>query len=243
MSKKYSINIEDEQVVSVEIDGVVYEDPDQIPDQEDRARIIQLMDGSSEDDFDEIFDQEFDREFEAEFQELQRRSARFPTLIVAIFLGVALIMLAVAAISAFNSFRRLSREESAPGQVVDLVLRRYQPDSSQDSREFYYPVVEFNLPDGSRQHIQLSEGSWPPAYSVGEPVTVLYDPGNPQEARIQSGSSTLLMWILPAITGTIGVAFLVVLIIVFKMRPAGNTWTNPLGASEQGDFGSIGLAK
>lgn len=243
MSKKYSVNYEDDRLVSVEVDGVLYDDPDQIPDPQDRDKILQLMAGSSEDDFDEFFDREFDQKFEAEFQELERQSARFPTLIVGVFLTIAVIMLAIAAISGFFNFQRLSREESAPGQVVDLVVRRSQVDSNKPGQEYYYPVVEFNLPGGSRQHVQLSEGSWPPAYSVGESVTVLYDQQHPQDARIQSLSSTLLMWIVPGVTGFVGVAFLIAVVVVFKMRPDGDDSKSPLDASENESFVSMGIAK
>jgi len=243
MSKKYSVNYEDDRLVSVEVDGVLYDDPEQIPDPQDRDKILQLMAGSSEDDFDDFFDEDFDRNFEAEFQELERQSARFPTLIVGVFLAIAVIMLAIAAISGYFNFRRLSREKSASGQVVNLVVRRSQSDSNQESQEYYYPVIEYILPDGSRQHVQLSEGSWPPSYSVGEPVTVLYDPGHPQDARIQSLSSTLLMWIVPGVTGLVGIAFLIAMVVVFKMRPDGNDSKSPLDAFENESFGSIGLAK
>lgn len=243
MSKKYSVNYEDDRLVSVEVDGVLYDNPDQIPDPQDRDQILGLMAASSDDDFDEFFDREFDRKFEAEFQELERQSARFPTLIVGVFLTISVIMLAIAAISGFFNYQRLSREESAPGQVVDLVVRRSQSDSNQESQDYYYPVVEFNLPGGSRQHVQLSEGSWPPSYSVGESVTVLYDPGHPQDARIQSLSSDLLMWIVPGVTGFVGVAFLIAMLVVFKMRSEGNSSTSPLDTSENESFGSMGIAK
>lgn len=243
MSKKFSVNYEDDRLVSVEVDGVLYDGPDQIPDPQDRDKIFQLMAGSSDEYYDVFFDKSFDPEFEAEFQELQRQSARFPTMIVGVFLAIAVIMLAIAGISGFFNFQRLSREESTSGQVVELVVRRSQASSNQESQEYYYPVVEFNLPDGSPQHVQLSEGSWPPSYSVGEPVTILYDPGHPQDARIQSLSSTLLMWIVPGVTGFVGVAFLIAMVVVFKMQSGGNASTNPLDASENQSFGNFGIAK
>jgi hypothetical protein len=80
--------------------------------------------------------------------------------------------------------------------------------------EAYFPVVEFRAKDGKRRRVQLSEGSFPPAYEVGDEVTVLYEPEHPLEARIKSGGSTALMWILPGITGILGLAFLGAVIAV-----------------------------
>jgi len=70
------------------------------------------------------------------------------------------------------------------------------------------------LPDGTRKTVQLAEGSWPPAYEIGEKVTILYDPEKPINARIQSSSSNILRWLVPGITGTLGVAFLLAAVIV-----------------------------
>jgi hypothetical protein len=205
MEKKYSINMENDEIVSIEVDGVRYDSPDQIPDAEDRAKIEMLMSKSVENDF----GADFDKEFEEEFRQLERDSKRFPIVIVGVFLTIAVIMLAIAVISGINTSRAHAREKSAPGQVVDLVVRKSQVSDQQESSEFYYPVVEFRLPNQSLQTVQLSEGSWPPAYGKGDPVTILYDPQQPHNARIQSTSSTILAWILPGITGTVGVAFLV----------------------------------
>jgi hypothetical protein len=88
--------------------------------------------------------------------------------------------------------------------VVDLVVRK---DSA--GKEFYYPVVEFHLPDGSRQTVQLSEGNWPAAYAKGEPVLVAYDPEQPRQARINSIPSTASQWTLSIITGILGMAFVI----------------------------------
>jgi hypothetical protein len=218
MAKKYSVNVENDEVVSVEVEGVTYQHPDRIPDPEDRDKILQLISKSTDDEFDPEFDKAFEN-FDKEFRELERQSAKFPTVIVAVFLIVALITLAIAVISAVSTSRAVAREQGAPGKVVDLTLRTSQ--GSYDSQgtyqapqDYYYPVVEFSLPDGTRKTVQLSEGSWPPAYEKGEEVTIRYDPEKPINARIQSTSSTILMWLVPGITGFLGVAFLIAAVFV-----------------------------
>ena len=219
MAKKYSLNIEHDEVVSVEVDGVEYDSPDQIPDPEDRAKILLLISKSTEEDFDPDFDEEFgrdfDQEFAAEFRQLERQSAHFPKIIVSVFLLVALITLTIASIATVANVQRLAREQSAPGRVVDLVVRASWDSERRTSTDYYYPVVEFYLPGEVRQTVQLSEGSWPPAYQVGQAVTVLYNPEQPLDARIDSVSSTVLMWILPGITGVLGVAFLAAALLVW----------------------------
>jgi hypothetical protein len=204
MEKKYSLNTRDGEIVSIEVDGVQYNDLDEIPDLEDRAKVEMLMTNTMDDGFGE----DFDREFEDEFRQLERQSAKFPALIVGIFALIAVILLAIAVISGGSTARRQAREASTPGQVVDVVMRRYQDTETQEINEYYYPVVEFSLPNGRLRTVQLSEGSWPAAYAKGDAVTVLYDPQQPNSARIQSASSTLLAWIGPGITGVVGLAFL-----------------------------------
>jgi hypothetical protein len=225
MAKKYSVNMENDEVVSVEVDGAIYAHPDEIPDPEDREKILQLMSRTEDDNIDAEFEKEFE-DFDKEFKELEKQSAKFPIVIVAIFLFVAVIMLAISVISAVSTSRAVAKEQSAPGEVVDMIVRKSQGgyDSEgtyQAPQDYYYPVVAFSLPDGTRKTVQIGEGSWPPAYEVGEQVTVLYDPGKPINARIKSTSSDILMWLLPGITGTIGVVFLIVSVSIFWfLRPS-----------------------
>ena len=112
-------------------------------------------------------------------------------------------MLAITAVSAFISGRAMAREQRAPGQVFDLIAR-----TDDFGNTYYYPVIEYYLPDTSRVRVQLTEGSWPPAYEKGQPITVLYDPAQPSRARIASFSGTLGLFVLPIITGILGAAFL-----------------------------------
>lgn len=149
------------------------------------------------------FDKDFDKEFEEDMRELELQSKRFPTIIFSIFLGVAILTLTIAAILTFSASRKVLREESVQGYVVDLVVRK-----DQYGNDYYYPVVEFDLPDGTRLDVQLTQGSWPAPFVRGEPVTVAYDPAQPRKARIKTTEDTLVMYIGAMITGFIGVVFL-----------------------------------
>lgn len=188
MAKSYSVKIENDEVVSIEIDGVHYDSLDEISDPDDRDKILSLMVETPD---------EMDLDVPA-------RKSVMPKIFLLVFFGVAFLMLAISAFSGVSAGRAMAREKNAPGRVVDMVVR-----VNQDGNEFYYPVVEFSLPDESRQTVQIAEGSWPPAYEKGQEVTVAYDPEQrPLTARIDSFSSDLLRWTVSIITGVLGLAFL-----------------------------------
>ncbi len=199
MPKKYAINWEDDEVLSVEVDGVRYEHPSQIPDPEDRARMLQLV---------------------ASLSELARPAAEpfiLSRLIVPLFFTVAVLMLSICAFTALNTSRALAKEASVQGYVVDVVAR-----ADSDGQQFFYPVVEFVLPDETRYTVQTSEGSWPPAYEKGQSVTILYQRDQPRNARIKSTSSTIGIWTWSIVTGFLGVAFAIATLFarwVLKSEP------------------------
>ena len=215
--KKYSINWEDDLPVSFEVNGTQYETLDDVPDNTDRRRLESMLEASSEDDVEEV---DFNDEEFKQLREDVEKISKFPVekVILWAFSGIAGIMLLVAGTSAFNALAKISREESAPGRVVDMIERRqYVNEQDRIVEEYYYPVVEYVSSDGKRHTVQLSEGSNPASYEVGDEVTVLYEPEHPMDARIKSFDSSALMWVLPGITGILGIAFLVAVLAVWKV--------------------------
>lgn len=219
---KYSINWEHDKPVSYEVDGVLYESLDQVPDEVDREKLTAMVDGS----FDQQFEQEweeFDREFKKDWEAHKKTSASAEKILLGVFSGVAVLMLLIASISAASAIIKMNREERAPGRVVDIIERReYVNEQDRVIEEYYYPVVEFTANDGRRRTVQMTEGSSAPSHEVGEDVTVLYNPDRPLEARIRSFGSSALMWILPGITGILGLAFLGAVIVVRKLMSPEN---------------------
>jgi hypothetical protein len=140
-----------------------------------------------------------------------------PKTILSIFLAVAVLMLTIAAISAISSGRALAREITAPGTVVDLAIRQ-----ATDGTLYYRPVVAFALPDGDRRTLQVAEESTDPVYKVDQAVTIAYDPARPDNARIQSASSTLGLWILPSIMGVLGATFLAATLFARRVLASGD---------------------
>jgi hypothetical protein len=213
--KKYSINWENDEPASFEVDGVLYESLDQIPDEADREKVAAMLDVS----FDQQFEEEF-KDFDKEFEAHKKSSVNAEKLILGIFSGVAALMLMIAAISAFRAVSKLGSEASAPGRVVDVVVQRaYVNEQDRIVRDYYYPVVEFTADDGRRRSVQMSEGSSSPYYEAGDEVTVRYDPDHPLDARIKSAGSDALMWILPGITGVLGLGFLGAVMVVRRFMP------------------------
>ena len=215
--KKYSINWENGEPASFEVDGVTYNSLDDVPSEKDRNKLAAMVEDFANDDAEDV---KFN---EKEFEEL-RKQAENPTMerwVLGGFTGIAVVMILVTLISSFFNIQKISKEESAPGRVVDVVVRREVVDQqNRIVRDFYYPVVEFVAIDGHKRTVQLSEGSDSPYYEKGDEVTVRYDPDHPLDARIKSAGSNMLMWILPGITGILGLAFAGAVFVVKKVMAA-----------------------
>ena len=213
--KKYSINWEDDLPVSYEVDGVQYESLEDVPDEADRLKLEAMANSS--------FDAEFDAEFAKMDQEVrQMNGPAIEKVILWAFTGIAVLMLLIAGIASIRNILKIGREESAVGHVVDMIERReYVNEQDRIVEEYYYPVVEFVSNDGKRHTIQLTEGSSSPSHEIGDEVVILYEPDHPLDARIKSFGSSALMWILPGITGILGIAFLVAVLVVRRLMPPG----------------------
>ena len=203
--KKYSVQWEDGEAVGFEIDGVVYKTLDEIPNRKDRLKTMAIVSASDAADLD---------------ADLASNSFPVEKVVLSVFTGIAILMLLIAAFSAYSAIRTMFNEKSAPGRVVDVVKRReYDSEQDRTGRDYYYPVVQFTADDGRRRDVQMSVGSDSPEYETGDEVTVLYNPEHLLEARIKSFGSAAMMWILPGITGILGICFLGTVIIVRKVMP------------------------
>lgn len=219
--KKYSINWENDQPVSFEVDGVLYESLDDIPDEADRAKLAAMMDASFDASLDQQFEKEFedfDREFKKDWEAHKKSSANAEKIILGVFTGVAILMLLIAFISSASAILKTNREESAPGRVVEIIERReYVNEEDRVVQDYYFAVVEYVSSDGRLHTVHMTEGSSAPQHEVGDEVTVLYNPEHPLDARIKSFGSSALMWIWPGITGILGIVFLGAVLIVRRL--------------------------
>lgn len=185
MRTKYTIIFEADEPILIEINGQKYTSPDQIPDARDRARVIAMMFANPD----------------ASSEIPAVDTSGLTRILTWVFASAAALMLLIAILAGVIAGQAASREVSAPGRVVAL-----RQDRSSDGSSYFYPVVEFRLPNGETQTLRSNVGSNPPTYRQGDAVTVLFDPQLPESARIQSFGSSLDRWIVSLITGILGLA-------------------------------------
>ncbi|MBZ5486802.1 DUF3592 domain-containing protein [Halomonas aquamarina] len=119
-------------------------------------------------------------------------------LLKGVFLLLGAVFLVLACFLYQQSRAFYDQAVSAEGTVIELVERR-----SEDSIT-YRPVVEFVTGDGTQVEFTSRVGSNPPGYAIGERVEVLFDPDNPNNARLDGFFESMGAWL---IFGAIGALF------------------------------------
>ena len=123
------------------------------------------------------------------------------------------ILTVVGAVFVFHGLRVFGRTRrfvavsaSAKGTVTDSVGRWHRnPGDTPGSSRLSHPVVRFVTQEGRTVEFESQVGS-NLSPGIGQEVTVIYDPLNPQDARI---SSFMMLWALPAVFTVLGVLLLV----------------------------------
>jgi hypothetical protein len=114
-----------------------------------------------------------------------------------LFAGIGVLLLAVAAVTAFLTFRFVAGSDRADGTVVDLV----ESYDSEDDTTSYYPVVRFETADGRAVRFESGVST---SDDVGDGVEVLYDPDDPDDAKL---AGFFNLWGLSLIFGGLGAVF------------------------------------
>lgn len=135
------------------------------------------------------------------------------TLIVGIVFSLVGGLL--AAIGVFILIRTrifIGKAQEVKGTVIQMVYSR-----SSKGGGSYSPVYEFRTIDGQTIVVADSLSSNPPMFKEGQIIDVLYDPENPQKARIKKWMSLyfapLLLGGMGLIFGGVGVAMLITQIL------------------------------
>lgn len=123
------------------------------------------------------------------------------SFVLALIFGV----IGVAMLGGAAFFRGKTAEElrtflPADGVVTANIATR----SGRNNSTTYSAQVRFTAKDGSTVTFKESFSSNPAAHQVGDKVKVFYDPGNPQNARIDDFMNT---WFLPLLLGGMGLIF------------------------------------
>ena len=117
---------------------------------------------------------------------------------VALAVGALMLFITLALWNKTRHF--IARAATAPGVVTELIEVR----DNDGSASTFKPVVKFTTASGQLVSFTSSYSSRPPAYDVGENVTVLYSPGNANDARIKGFAS---LWLGTLILLGLGLAF------------------------------------
>lgn len=185
--KRYTLTVDGDEVESIEIGKERYMSALAVTDPVDRARVERMV---------------------AAVEAVHEKAppAVFSTPMGKVFLlgfgGIAALMILLAVIFGVSTARSLAREQTAPGRVVRLVTIR-----DSEGTLIYYPEVQYTLPNGESTTMQMNDGASPPAYEVGQKVTMRYDPDHPSRARIDSLGGSIGAWTVSIITGALGLAF------------------------------------
>ncbi len=148
----------------------------------------------------------------------QKDSNKWVFFTLALFFGIGLILIAVAVLLGNQSAHMMAVEKPAAGRVVDMAVHHTSALKKGGSKTYYNPVVEFTPPGGSLQRVEIDEqDSSQAAYDTGSTVNILYDPANPQNARIQSFSGFMRLWLPAVITAVIGIGFAAISGYIFWM--------------------------
>ncbi|OAI40315.1 hypothetical protein AYO40_04910 [Planctomycetaceae bacterium SCGC AG-212-D15] len=118
-------------------------------------------------------------------------------LIGILFGLIALVLGAVSLWSIMDARGFIANAERTEGVVVGL---------APGTKSTVYGVIQFQA-EGREVRIRSRTASSPPAYSVGQKVTVLYVPGELDEARVESFWE---QYLLAVITGSIGLVFFLI---------------------------------
>jgi len=111
-----------------------------------------------------------------------------------LFFGIGFATLGGGVVALVRANRRRAEWLPAEGTVVKMVYT---------TRTMQAPVVAFSSPRGPVQ-FQSTVSSSPPAWQVGEPVKVRFDPNDPSQAVIDSFSER---WLVPLLLGLFGGVF------------------------------------
>lgn len=129
-------------------------------------------------------------------------------LILGIALGVLFAVLAVRASVVGDS--RPTVEGTVVGNHEEY--DRDIDDDPGDRHPTYYPVIDYVV-DGKTYNLTSSTGSYPAKYSVGDKVTISYEPANPIDAEIAGSAFWVFVFLAIGFTVIMGGLGAILLII------------------------------
>ena len=112
------------------------------------------------------------------------------------FIPAACLCLLVSLASASYSWRFVRTASRTTGVVVEM-----RETKTKNGTAVFVPTVSFQDASGVRRVVASNTFSSPPEHRVGDGVTVLYSPENPEGAEVEGFWN---QWGLPTVTGILG---------------------------------------
>ena len=115
-----------------------------------------------------------------------------------VFGGVGFLLAALALFFLIRTRIFIRNSQLTQGTVTQMV---YSSDSESGG---YTPVFRFRTLEGQEIEVSGSLRSNPPQFQVGQTIDVLYNPDNPQKARIKKWMN---LYFVSALLGFLGLVF------------------------------------
>jgi len=120
------------------------------------------------------------------------------TIFGLVFGGVGTLLVALALFFFIRTRIFINNSQQTQGTITQMV---YSHDSESSG---YTPVFRFRTFQGQEVEVSGNLRTNPPQFQVGQTIDVLYDPENPQKARIKKWMN---LYFVPALLGFLGLVF------------------------------------
>jgi len=123
---------------------------------------------------------------------------------------VGIFMIALGAFFWYRTKNFVGKAQETKGTVTEL---RYDSDSEGGG---YYSVFQFKTMNGQEIEKVSNIRTNPPQHKVGQVIDILYDPANPNDARIKK---TTNLYFVPFLLGGMGIIFVCtgIVVVIFGM--------------------------
>jgi hypothetical protein len=150
------------------------------------------------------------------------------TRIVARVFGAIMLVSALALLALGGScYNRTAKFKKTAVEAQGTVIELKEGGSVSYRHTVYFPIIRFADTAGQEHTLYFNSGSYPPKYAVGDHVSVLYDPANPNEAKVNSFGH---LWLFPIILGIIGGLDLLTGLFLFFGVPLVVAWAEKRSA-------------
>jgi hypothetical protein len=115
------------------------------------------------------------------------------------FGAMGLLFIGIAVVIWMRTREFISKAQETKGTVVRMLSK-----SGSKGGIIYAPVYQFRTIDGRTIEVEESIYSKPPQFQEGQSVDILYEPQNPEGARVKKWMN---LYSLPLVLGGMGVIF------------------------------------